>query len=710
MKQLLGFILLFIVQATYSQQKYQVLKNSTDSNSIVTKVQAIQELEVVSRQPLTNIKSSSMGISIDVMELKKLPNVIGDADPFKSLQYMGGISQAGDASGNMNVRGGDNDQNLILLNGSQVESPMHVLGLFSVFNPDLIDQMQYIKSGIPAEYGGKLSSVIDIKNYLNTSSKLELDGNVGLIASRLSIKSALSKNFSVYAAHRVSYIGSVVMPMLVRLGIDSLLSRNNFDFSDTNFGFNYRLNPNTRLSGHFYTGKDMIKIAENTKYSVGDNSSQWGNRVWGFQLTHLFSEKLSMTHALNSTYFNLSSKFNWMTKPYQVRSEKSAFNLKSDFIYLSGNHNLKAGIDLSTSKLLPFFIEIGFTDSLAQMPTYSQSADAALYLRDEWEIGRLMVNVGLRGGFHFNYFDSKLSSPISFSEDIKLRKTYFGFEPRFSGRWMLSDESSLKISATKHFQYSNRLQLIKLGLPIEIFITASDKIKPSSLWHYSTGYFRSLNQNSWEISLEAYYKSYSNLLEYGGNLNNFFSGDKIDDALEVGRAYAYGTEFMIRKNGDRFNGWFNYTLGWNYRKFDAINNGLPYLATNDRRHDLSLVGLYKINKRLDITAKFVYASGNRLNLPRSWYIIDNSVVLEFSKYNSFSMPDYHRLDVSLIYKLPSHRKLKSEINFSVYNLYNRANPFQIHYSTSGIDGQYDYKIKMYYLIPILPSFSWTFHL
>ncbi len=706
----MGFIILFIVHTAYSQQKYQVLKSAKDSNSIVLKVQSIPELEVNSRQPLSNIKSSSMGVSIDVKELKKLPNVIGDADPFKSLQYMGGISQAGDASGNMNVRGGDNDQNLILLNGSSVESPMHVLGLFSIFNPDLIDQMQYFKSGVPAEYGGKLSSVIDIKNFANTSSKLEIDGNVGLIASRLSIKSTLSNSFSVYAAHRVSYIGTVVMPMLVRFGVDSLLSQNNFDFSDTNFGFNYRLSANTKLSGHFYTGKDMIKISENAKYSVGDNSSQWGNRVWGFQLSHLFSDKFSMSHSLNSTHFNLSSKFNWLTRPYQVSSQKSAFNFKSDFLYILKNHKLKAGIDLSATKLLPFYIDIDMSDMLTQTATYSQSTDAALYIRDEWEIGKLLLNAGLRANLHLSYFDSKLPTPITFSEDKMLQQAYFGLEPRFSGRVMLSSESSVKVAATKHFQYSNRLQLIKLGLPIEIYIAASDKIKPSSLWHYSAGYFRSINQNNWEMSLEAYYKSYSNLLEYGGNLNNFFSGAKIDNALETGRAYAYGAEFMLRKNGEKFNGWLNYTLGWNYRKFDAINNGLPYLATNDRRHDLSLVGLYKINKRLDISAKFVFASGNRLNLPRSWYIVDNNIVLEFSEYNSFNMPNYHRLDASLIYKLPAWRKLKSEINFSVYNLYNRANPFQVQYSTSGTDGKFDYKIKMYYLIPVLPSISWTFHL
>ena len=211
---------MFVTLVTYAQQTYHILKDTTDSNSIILKVQQIKEIDVRSSYPLSKIKSGSSGISVDVNELKKLPNLLGDSDPFKALQYMGGISQAGEASANMNVRGGDNDQNVILLNGCPVESPTHILGLFSIFNPDLIDQMRYFKSGIPSEYGGRLSSVIDIKNNVQAPVNTEIAGNLGVLASRISLKTSLNKDLAVYAALRMSYLGTVVIPMLVRLGIN----------------------------------------------------------------------------------------------------------------------------------------------------------------------------------------------------------------------------------------------------------------------------------------------------------------------------------------------------------------------------------------------------------------------------------------------------------------------------------------------------------
>jgi hypothetical protein len=706
----MAFVLLFTIQTLQSQGEYRVLKDTTDSNSIVLKILSIREFEVNSRRLFSTVKSGSAGVSIDVKELKKLPNIMGDADPFKSLQYMGGMSQAGEASANMNIRGGDNDQNLILLNGSAIENPTHVLGLFSVFNPDLIDQIQYIKSGIPAEYGGRLSSVIDIKNFANNPSKIEIDGNIGLIASRLSFKSKLSKNLSVYAAHRLSYLSSLVMPMLIKFGIDPKMAQNNYEFSDSNLGFNLKLSSSTKLSGHFYSGTDLIKLTKNAEFSIDDNSSRWGNRAWGLQLTKLLSEKFSMSHSFNATRFNLLSELNWLTVPYNMNSEKSALNLKSDFLYLADSHKFKVGMDLSAGKLLPLDVKKSISDSLLNPINYKTSTQASLYIRDEWESGPLLLNIGLRAGVYLTHPNSQLRIPLLLSDNKNLESLHSGLEPRIFGRWMLDNESSVKVSVSKHFQYSSRVKLINLGLPLEVFVSASNKIKPSSLWHFSGGYFKSFNQNSWEMSIEAYYKSFSNLIEYTGNMNNPFSDNNIEDKLESGIGYAYGTELSLRKNIGRFSGWLNYSLGWNYRQFESINNGLPFLASQDRRHDLSLIGLYSINEKLSLSATFVYATGSRLNLPRSWYIIDDKVVLEFSEYNSFKMPDYHRLDISLNYQLPNWRKLKSELNFSVYNFYNRANPFQISYSTRSDSGQYDYKIKMSYLIPILPSVSWTFHL
>lgn len=699
---------IFVTLITYAQQTYHILKDTTDSNSIVLKIQQIKEVDVRSRYPLSKIKSVSSGISVDVNELKKIPNLMGDSDPFKALQYMGGISQAGEASANINVRGGDNDQNLILLNGSQVESPTHILGLFSIFNPELIDQMRYYKSGIPAEYGGRLSSVIDIRNNVQTPDKTEIAGNLGILASRISVKTSIDKDVAVYAALRMSYLGAVVIPALVCFGIDPKLAQNNFEFYDTNLGFNYKLSAATRLSGHFYAGNDRLEVSSNSKFAIEDNTSSWGNRVGGVQLSHVFTPVFSMIHSFNVSNFNMATRLNWLNAPYNVNSDRTTYNYKSDFILIANNHNIKTGFDFMLANLLPFAFNKETNDTLNFSLKYNQFTNIALYFRDEWEKGPLLINAGIRAGVHLKHPDRLYNTSMRIKDLMSTEKLYKAIEPRFFSRLMLNEASSLKISASKHFQFSNRVQLINLGLPVEIFVSASEWVKPSSLWHFSGGYFRSLNDNKWEFSVEAYYKSFANLLEYGGKLNDLMTEHNIERLLFRGRAYAYGSEFMLRKNYGKFTGWFNYTLGWNFRQFDEINNGLPYLATNDRRHDMSLIGIYQVNDKLTLSATYVYATGSRLNLPRSWYIVDGNVVLEYSKHNSFVMPDYHRLDLSFVCKLPVWHKINSELNISIYNVYNRANPFMVYYKTVADEGNFDYQIKMHYLIPILPSLSWTF--
>lgn len=690
------FGLFCFINIIFAQQKQVLIKDATDSNSIVNKVQSIREIEVRSRMATANIKSGSGGLVLDVTELRKLPNIVGDADPFKALQYMGGISQAGDASANMNVRGGNNDQNLVVLNGCNIQNPTHVLGLFSVFNPDLIDQMRYYKTGIPAEYGGRLSSVIDIKNFSKIPQRVHVDGSVGLISSRITLKVPLSERFSFYASQRESYIGAFVIPMLIKAGISEKLAQNNFEFSDTNAGFNYSLNPTTKLSGHFYSGSDRISISKSVKFSINDNQSRWGNRVVGLQLNHVFSEKFSMTHYLNATEFYLQSNVNWLTTNYSLNSQNRMLNYKTDFVYLLNNHTFKTGLEASLNETLPIKIgqsTINEDSPFASFLYYNNSA-VAIYFRDEWEMDNLMLNLGLRASSHY--------------PNNKNDKIYVGLEPRFFARWLFDKQSSVKISATRHLQYLSRVPLVNFGVPLEIFVPASAVGKPSSLWHFSGGYFRNIFDNKWELSAEMYYKSFCNLLEYGGNLNDLLS-EQLFPKMYTGKGWAYGAELLAKKNTGRFTGWLSYTLGWNYRQFDNINSGRPYLANNDRRHDFSVIGMYQLSERINFSATFVYATGSRLNLPRSWFVVDNKVVLEYSGYNSFQMPAYNRLDIAMNYKLKPIYNIKSELNFAIYNLYNRANPFQVYYNTYNVANSKDFKIKMSYLIPILPSLSWTFH-
>ena len=715
-KAFLLIIFVLVSHCVSSQQKYNVIADTTDAKSITKRTLEIEEVEVSARLRNVNVLSGSTGISVDVREIKMLPNIIGESDPFKALQYMGGVSQAGEGNSGLYVRGGNNDQNLILLNGNLIQNPTHVLGLFSVFNPDIVEKMRFIKSGIPAEYGGRLASVVDIGTINNPVEKFKLDGSVGLISSRLSIQTPVSEKLSVYGSFRASYINSIILPVLSKMGIDSALTRNRFGFFDANAGAILRINDKTKISAHFYYGEDNIVIKEVRKYQFLDNAVRWNNLSGNVQLSHIFNENLSMTHMLGYSGFHIATDMSWSNSLINFNSGFKNFSYKADFFNIMNDHFLKYGAELAINSSQPHLVK---ADSLLPITLNDEhnimrSAQATLYFRDEWSVDNFQFNLGLRANIYSHlgpYTDYQSNDQRHYSPNEVLR-TYFNIEPRLFGRYLIDNTASLKLSASRHVQYYNQIPVISVGIPVDIQIPAGIYIKPQTSWHFSGGYFKNFRSNSYETSAEIYYRSLQNQLELNSGLIETFTNNMLEKSIVSGRGWAYGMELKFRKNSGRFTGWVSYNLEWSYRQFDEINDGIPYLARNDRRHDLSIVGMYKINDRWNITALMVYATGNRLNLPLSWFVIENQVVLEYGKYNSFVMPPFHRLDLSANYKLGAIGKIKSELNFAIYNVYNRANPFQVFFSTSNFDAErnYDFKIGMSYLLPIIPTVSWTFHL
>lgn len=676
------------------------------NNSDTIKEVEIPEIVVTSKDPLANFLSGKMGVSINVEESKKIPFILGEADPFKTIFYAGGVSQSGEANANIYVRGGNNDQNLIQLNGANVENPTHVVGIFSIFNPDIIDQIEFIKSGIPAEFGGRLSSVIDVKTFVNKPDKLTIDGSIGLISAKFSVKTPVYKHSSIYFSHRQSYLRSLILPFLQKIGINQMVTQNQLDFYDSNFGFNSKLGSKSYLSGYFYSGNDIGQVSDNELFSFGDNVSNWGNKIAGLQFNHLFSDKSTFNQNVSISKFFQNSAMEWMSIPFKLNAENTTIKSQSVFSFLSENHHVKGGLELSVNKIIPIGVEKKLSNNLEKIEHLNYFSENSLFIRDEWSRGAFLINAGVRSTFYAAFLEDEIPSNIKQQID----KTYITVEPRLLTRILLTESSSVKFSASKHYQFANKVPIVSVGLPVMIFTNVSKNIKPLSLWHFSGGYFQNFDKNKWEISLETYYKKFSNLLEFKGNVNDVFSSFQLDKVLFTGRGYAYGSEIMLRRNGKKYTGWINYTLGWNYRQFDGINNGKPYLASNDRRHDVSMVNLYELNDRWRFGATFVFATGSRLNLPRSWYMLENKIILEYEGYNSFKMPDYHRLDISATYQLKKIRNTKSELTFSIYNLYNRANPFMVFFNTKESEkGKYDFKIKMAHLLPAIPSFSWTFH-
>jgi hypothetical protein len=689
------------------QEKLNLTADTIKQSNWSQKNVNIQEVQVTGKLSDANIKSGSTGIFIDVKQLRQLPKFAGESDPYKALQYMGGVSQSGEANSGLYVRGGNNDQNLILLNGTMIQNPTHVLGMFSVFNPDLIGQMRFVKSGMPAEYGGRLSSIVDISTLNNIPQKIDVKGSLGIISSRLSVQIPISSKFAVYASWRGSYLSTTVLPLLSSFGLDSTLTQNKYEFWDTNAGFIYSLSSKTRLTGHFYVGKDDFKIGEFRDLSLKGNSTSWKNTTFALQLNHVFNEKWSMNHQLNYSRFQIKTSLNWFSSNQNIESQLKNLNYKTEFFHVVNNkHNLKFGTELTYNDAMPNYIS---SDSILPNEINTKhnlihSAQLTVYGRDEWTTGKWQFNIGMRANIYAHigpYTDFEDNNDLTYDNN-RIIKTYSGVEPRFFSRYSINSNSSIKAAVSRHIQYLNQIPIFSVGIPMDLQIPSSLYVKPQGSWHFSSGYFLNLDQNKWVMSTEVYYKNLENQLEFNNGKVGTFSNGMYEKNLLSGKGWTYGLELKLSKNYGKFTGWISYNLAWNYRQFDQINNGIAFLARQDRRHDISVIGMYELNKRWHLSTVFVYATGSRLNLPLSWFIIDNKYVLEYGKYNAFEMPPYHRLDFSVNYKLKPWFGIESEIDFSIYNLYNRSNPFQVFFNPGA------QKIMMNYLLPIIPSISWNF--
>ena len=709
------FILIAVVQFINSQEKPNTVSDSLKSLSITQKEFSIQEIEVKGKLKDANLKSGSIGLEIDVKQLKLLPKFMGENDLYKALQYMGGVSQAGEASSELNVRGGNNDQNLILLNGALIQNPTHVLGLFSVFNPDLIGQMRFIKSGMPAEYGGRLSSIVDINTVNTIPEKTDVKGSIGLISSRLAVQIPISPKLSIYSSLRGSYISSIILPTLTLFGIDKKLTQNKYEFWDVNTGFILNLSSRTKLTGDFYTGEDILKIKTLTNSNLNENSSSWGNTAATLKINHLFNDVWSMSHQLNYSKFKIKSLIDWQNSGINLQSQFENLKYKADFFYLTGNQQIKFGAEMSYNSAVPQTLS---GDSILPFENKNErniinSAQITGYVRDEWTYKNWLFNVGLRANLYAEigpYTDFKSEGNYIFPANHIVKIFPISIEPRLFTRYSINSQSSFKLAATRHYQYQSQVPVFSFGFPSDLQTPASLYVQPQASWHFSGGYFHNLLDNNWEMSVELYYKTLENQLEYKNGVESTFSNSMYEKDLFVGKGWSYGSEWKLSKNAGKFTGWISYNLAWSYRQFDQLNGGKPFLARNDRRHDISVVGMYKLNERWNFSALFVYATGNRLNFPVSWFMIDNKIILEYGKYNDFEMPTYHRLDLSANCQLKPWHGIQSELNFSIYNVYNRANPFQVYLSTSDfISKHYDFYINMSYLLPVVPSVSWTFH-
>jgi hypothetical protein len=700
-------------------------------------IQDIDEIKVVANAD-QNTNSTQLGShELDIDEIKTLPAFMGEVDIIKTIQLLPGVSSAAEGGQGFYVRGGGPDQNLVLLDEAVVYNAAHLFGFFSVFNADAVKNVNLIKGGMPANFGGRMSSVLEVSMNEGNNKKFRVKGGIGAISSRITVEGPLKKNKGSFVlSGRRTYIDLI---MKAAISDTSPFAGSSYFFYDMNLKMNYKLGDKDRLYLSGYYGKDKFNFG-----NIEDGFSvdmPWGNGIAALRWNHLFSSKLFMN--VTGTYTNYLFKFGSAQDQFrfELNSGISDWGGKVDFSYYpSTRHTLKWGLDYTFHTFTPISVsaesnDVEFDTGLAQKLI---SHESAAYVLDEFDLNeKIKINAGIRystfqhvGPFTRYFKGDGISTQDSTRtyEKGDLIQFYHGLEPRISGRIKLNKNSSIKAGYAYNYQYVHLTSLSAVSLPTDVWYPTTSKAKPQQGWQTSLGYFKNFNQNMFETSIELYYKGLKNLIEYKeGALPNDNVNDNTDNLLVFGTGWSYGTEFFIKKKKGKFTGWIGYTWSKTERKFPDLNNGVPFPAKYDRRHDLSVILSYKLNERWVFSSAFIYATGNTLTLPSSWYVQDQDLLFNYGPRNSTRMAPYHRLDLSATWYSKAYKeqknletgetikvkkKVRSNWAFSIYNVYNRANPYFLYVDNDGdfFSGNFDISIKQVTLFPIIPSVTWNFEL
>ena len=677
-----------------------------------------EEVIVTGEKLDKNVSSSNMSQSrLEVNNIKQLPVILGEVDVLKSAQLLPGIQSGGEGNSGLYVRGGGPDQNLILLDEAVVYNAAHLFGFFSVFNADAIKDINIIKGGMPAEYGGRLSSVLDITMKDGNNKKYEADGGIGLLSSRLTIQGPVQKEKSSFiVSGRRTYIDVLSKPFMPE---DNAFNGSGYYFYDLTTKINYRISDKDRLYLSGYFGRDVFS------FSNSDNNIAieipWGNATTSLRWNHLFNDKLFMNTSLIFSDYRFEFNIGQQDFELKIFSGINDWNTKVDFLYQPNQrHTVKFGANYTYHEFTPGNAS-GRSGEVVFEPEqiYKQySNEGALYLSDDFEVSDILkIHAGLR------YSAFQHSGYISFRDYLKNELTgsednYRHIEPRLSFRYKLSTTSSIKGAYTQNYQYIHLASTSSVSLPTDLWVPSSAAIEPKFSDQYALGYFKNLKENMYETSIEAYYKEMTNLIEYKeGVLPEDNTNSSSDNAFTFGDGDSYGVEFLIKKNTGKTTGWIGYTLSKTTRFFDEVNNGDPFPAKYDRRHDLSITASYKLSEKWNLSSVFVYATGNAITLPSERYIIGDNVYTEYTSRNGFRMDAYHRLDIGATYTPKKKKKFQSSWNFSIYNVYSRKNPYFIYFALESPDdengsiqdGNLTPKAYQVSIFPILPSITWNFN-
>ncbi len=688
------------------QIKIKLDKDKVQNIELDPDIISLNTVEVLGTRKDENVKSVQLGVDkLEVETMNKIPVLFGEKDILKTIQLLPGVQSAGEGNTGFYVRGGSNDQNLILLDNATVYNPSHLFGFFSTFNSDAVDNMTLYKGSMPAHYGGRLSSTLDVSMRDGDLKNYHLTGGIGLISSRLTFEGPIQKEqTSFILSARRTYADALAHAVGVEQVKDSKLY-----FYDLNAKLNYVLSKKDRLTFTAYYGKDKLglnKIAE----------IDWGNTIASLRWNHVFNAKATSSTTLSFTDYAYNVKIDFTTG-LQIISRIKDFSLNQELSFYPNDKNtIKAGFTSIYHKVVPGDVRSDDPSKLDVTPFANRySWENAVFVANNTKLNdRLELSYGLRfsafsvlgGGNYYTYNDNQQIVDTISTKRSQFLKTYFNIEPRLSVAYQLNDESSIKTAFTRTTQNIHLLSTSNMSSPTDRWVSNTNYIKAEIANQVSLGYFRNFANNLFEFSAEIYYKDLRNQIDYkdGADVQR---KENIETEILFGKGRAYGLELFLKKKYGRFNGWIGYSLSRSQKKIDKINDGDWYAANQDRIHDLSVVGMYDLNKKWTLSATWVFASGNPMTFPSGKYVVDGHTIYYYEGRNQYRAPSFHRLDLGAICTLKKTKRYTSELAFSLYNAYGRKNPYMFGFRQNEDNADIS-ESYMIYLFSVIPSISWNF--
>lgn len=689
------------------QQQVDLQKNVTLNVSLEEESRELETV-VVKTTGRRSITNPQMGMDrLTIAETKNIPMLLGERDVLKTIQLLPGIKSAGEGSSGFFVRGGAADQNLILLDEATVYNASHLLGFFSTFNSDAIKDITVYKGGMPAQYGGRLSSVLDIKMNDGNNQDYSVSGGIGLISTKLNVEGPIQKDKSSFLiSGRRTYVD-----MFLKLSSDSAINSNRLYFYDLNAKLNYQLGKKDRLFISGYFGRDQLGVGETF-------GLQWGNGTGTVRWNHIFNSRLFSNTSFIYSNYDYKITIRSGSNDFDVFSQIRDLNLKQEFQWYAGSRNtIRFGVNSIYHTIRPGEITASITsnvntESRQRRYSWENGFFASNMFKASEKInftyGARLTTFSILGKGDFYNIDPEGNVTNTFSyKRGEFVKTYVNVEPRLAASYIFNPTASIKASYVRNVQNLHLVSNSTTGSPTDKWLASTNIIKPEISDQVSLGWYKNFAGNKYELTVESYYKTLQNQIDYRTGANIFINSDAIESQLLFGKGRAYGIECLLRKQTGKLTGWLSYTLSKSERKINGINNNQWYNARQDRTHDIAIVGSYQLNRKWTLSANWIYYTGDAVTFPAGKYRVDNQVVFYYTERNGYRLPNYHRLDLGATLQLKKTKKYSSELAFSLYNAYGRENAYTIAFKESEEDPQKTEAVQTA-LFKYIPSVSFNF--